>query len=378
MYSNVARIRKLFAKFRDKNVSVLWSGGFDSSFLVAMMIDAKPRNLELFTVDYANRPSVFQEKLARNNMLSRFQQLAGSMEVALSTNDVTGTCNAVGFRYSQMAWWAHLAPLATDASSEYVAIGYIAGEGIMLDKIHGMFKASNAMRASDDIGNKKAVFPLLEVEKGEIGYALLDSDIDQPLKDAFRAIRAFSHCCETFVPEMVPHIGSGCRCPSCNIHYRPGTKISGIGANAELALAIETEYRHGPSRVTWVEWLAMHPQWDEVVWYDNVVWGRKRDPGEMAWVAIANVPHCAKAMDNNADRYYSDAAICCPVSSANRPISQFGEMLKAAGLEKTTISVGDYISRAVADKFPYPAPVKEREEVRTVSPDEIVSEVVGA
>lgn len=276
MYSKISNVDKLFSKYKGKTVTALWSGGLDSTFLVMMLIRAKVRYIELLVIDYTNRPSVMQERHARELLLPEIQSAAGAHGVSVETVTLTGTMPANGFRYAQLAWWAHLAPLATASTVDYVLIGYVAGDRgpLYRKEIHALFKSSAALRALPDDKLPVLEFPLERVEKQEIAACLYNPQdpVNDKMGKLFAAMRAYTHCCETSV-SMVPHIGSECRCPSCNRHYIPDSVMVGLGANADLSDAIAGERNVFGPKITWDMWLKMHPQYTKLCCQRKLVWG---------------------------------------------------------------------------------------------------------
>lgn len=276
MYSKISNMDKLFSKYKGKTVTVLWSGGLDSTYLVMMLIRSKVKHIELLIIDYTNRPSVMQERLARDLLLPAIQSAAGENGVSVDTVTLTGTMPANGFRYAQLAWWVHIAPMATASSVDYVLIGYVAGDRgpLYRKEINALFKSSAALRADPDGKLPVLDFPLERVEKDEIAVCLYNPQdpTNDEMGKLFAAIRAYTHCCETHVA-IVPHIGPACRCPSCNRHYVPDTIISRLGGNASLTDAISGERNVFGPKITWEMWHKMHPQYTKLCCQRKLVWG---------------------------------------------------------------------------------------------------------
>lgn len=205
--NTVTEINKIFGKYKDKEVTVQYSGGMDSLMMVVgmMVVGAK---MTVLTIDSRQLPNYNNDNKLKKEVL----RLLGLHPDSLEMN---GHHNS--YRNGQMGLW--LAAIAMRAVPDNIyMIGYVNGD----EAISWIPDIKRAVKAMDfnRHGNIKVGFPLKKVHKHLINSILENIHYDGV------PLTLLSNSCEKLFGTYTGHTQFSCgQCPSC---IRNGTMAVGF------------------------------------------------------------------------------------------------------------------------------------------------------
>jgi len=210
-------------KFKGKKVVIPWSGGLDSTGLLLAMADAGAEVTAL-SIQAENMPNPNHEKYSRHLIKTAIRDSDLYDKIKFQTFKFPSIDGFLAwpnnFRWSQKQLWLYLSSLLTPMDTDYVAIGAVSDDNIMM--IPNLKKQWKSMgwNIKDKAKLPELIFPLTKTSKATVAewiHGYTESNRMKPIIDYV------SFC------EQTTKIGGviyGCgTCPSCIASHGAGLSI---------------------------------------------------------------------------------------------------------------------------------------------------------
>lgn len=193
-------------QYKDKSVSVMWSGGLDSNFLIYSLLKVGA-NVTAHSFSSTQLPAAPAEKAARKALAEMFETYRPNHFI--SREYTPSIPLGSGSLFGQARFWTGVMGLVADIDeTDYVMLGYIMGDDAIsyLDEIKAEWDAKAWNASNSDW--PELVTPLVKITKSDIANELADCHI--------MSLYYLNWCCER--PEIVRDVDvyQECgRCTSC-------------------------------------------------------------------------------------------------------------------------------------------------------------------
>jgi len=154
------------ARYRNSRVLVFWSGGVDSTALVAGLVQAGAW-VTILTVESDQLPNTAAETKHRKLLLDWFkeQRIEHRGHISFKLGSIYGTFCA---SYPQSWWWVNIAQLYRNNDYDYIALGWVVADdsvAFIPEYLNYWNAGSCFMQGS---GGPQLVFPFAKFTKSQI------------------------------------------------------------------------------------------------------------------------------------------------------------------------------------------------------------------